>query len=107
MMCGPSRNGIPTRSSPLIGLPACASVASADRSSTRIRSACSTSARPAGVSAMRLPVRSISEVPASASSAVICWDTADRVYCRRRAAAAMEPSAITAWSMISLRTSST
>ena len=107
MMCGPSRNGMPTRSSPVIRVPAPASVASADRSSTRIRSACSTSARPAGVSVMWLPVRSMSAVPASASSADICWDTADRVYCRRRAAAAMDPSAMTASSMISLRTSST
>src|ERR1700722_9676469 len=107
MMCGPSRNGIPTRSSPVIRVPAPASVASAERSSTRIRSACSTSARPAGVSTMWLPVRSMSAVPASASSADICWDTADRVYCRRRAAAAMDPSAMTASNMISFRTSST
>jgi hypothetical protein len=47
-----------------------------------------------------------SEVPASLSSDDSCWETADRVYRSARAAAAIEPSAATARSMINFRTSS-
>ena len=53
MMCGPSRNGMPTRSSPVTPV-ALHSDASAARSSTTIRSACSTRLRAARVRAIWL-----------------------------------------------------
>jgi MFS family permease len=102
------RNAVGTsqRSRPPIGCGSLSSIASAARSSTRIRSVCSTSSRPVGVRETRPPARSTSWAPVSRSRADSCCETADRVYCSARAAAAIEPSAAIERSMMSLRTSS-
>lgn len=75
-------NGMPTRSSPVTSVSAPASVASAARSSTRMRSAWSTRMRPAWVRVARLT----SAVPASVSERSVAV-TPRTAYCDIRSAA--------------------
>src|SRR5918993_924217 len=79
---------------------------SADSSLARITSACLTSTAPASVSRTPRDRRSTSWVPASRSSAAMCWLTADCVKLSASAAAEKEPCAATSRRTLMRRMSS-
>ena len=68
----------------------------AEASSASMRSAVSASTRPASVSTAPVGARSSTRTPASFSSSLICWLTAEGVRCWESAAATMPPARWTA-----------
>src|SRR4051794_25134531 len=82
------------------------SSASASARRARMTSVWRTSASPACVRRTPRALRSTRGMPASRSSAAICWETADCVKCSASAAAEKEPRAATSRSTFKRRTSS-